>query len=217
MHDVWPDHQKIKTVDDPTIGMTQFGDAAEYHPKLTQKILELEQGSEFRDALVKGACGIKIRDPHRWGIPEATLIHERAVQLFKRMLKTEQAVVDCCWASIYHTGDYCMPHSHVRAVASVLYMLDPGEETPGDPLSGKFCFVDPRMACCCKREPGRMTDVMMPDMVPGSMLIFPAMAVHCVNPYTGKKPRITMTWNLNHGALAGKPSDYWEQKSQPKN
>ena len=30
----------------------------------------------------------------------------------------------------------------------------------------------------------------------GSMIIFPSKLVHCVNPYQGKRPRITFSWDL---------------------
>jgi hypothetical protein len=45
----------------------------------------------------------------------------------------------------------------------------------------------------------------------GSMLIFPAHFVHSVNPYTGKRPRITMSWNINSHALRGSPSEDWKR------
>ena len=51
-----------------------------------------------------------------------------------------------------------------------------------------------------------MTTPYYPQMVPGTMLIWPSEVVHCVTPYVGKRPRITLAWNLSrrHGEL-GQP------------
>ncbi len=37
------------------------------------------------------------------------------------------------------------------------------------------------------------------------MIIFPSAVIHCVNPYTGKTPRVTMSWNINRFSVAGSP------------
>jgi hypothetical protein len=100
-----------------------------------------------------------------------------------------------------------MPHSHCRSIASVLYVLDPGDQDPTDYTSGKFCFADPRIRVCCQNEPGRMTDLLSPALREGSMLLFPSEWVHLVTPYAGTRPRITMSWNFHTEKLAGKPGD----------
>ena len=115
------------------------------------------------------------------------------------------AVIDMSWANIYGQGDYSAPHSHLRATASVVYCVDPGDRDPADDWSGRFCFVDPRLSACCQGEPGHMTNPIMLGMRPGTMLIFPGQAVHCVNPYAGARPRITLSWNINAMALPGVP------------
>jgi hypothetical protein len=201
---VWPQEQALARLDEPTIAVTQFADASRFHPGLIAKILELEKGSAFRGERFPGGCGVKIRDIARWGHEGANLVHARAMELFKRVTGQKTAVVDDCWASIYSTGDDCMPHSHLRAMASVVYLLDPGDESD-DPTSGKLCFADPRLACCCQVEEGRMTNLLVPEMHAGSMIIFPAGVVHCVGIYRGKRPRITMSWNITPEALPGKP------------
>jgi predicted 2-oxoglutarate/Fe(II)-dependent dioxygenase YbiX len=42
-------------------------------------------------------------------------------------------------------------------------------------------------------------------MTAGTMIIFPSQLVHAVNPYTGKRPHITLSWNINKNALPGSP------------
>ena len=107
------------------------------------------------------------------------------------------------WANIYGQGDYSLPHSHLRALASVVYCVDQGDPDPTDPWSGQFCFVDPRLAGCCQSEAGHMTNPIMPGLSTGSMLIFPGQAVHCVGAYGGRRSRMTLSWNINAVALAG--------------
>jgi len=60
---------------------------------------------------------------------------------------------------------------------------------------------------CCNIEPNRMTNVVIPDMRAGSMIMFPGELVHCVNPYAGTRPRITISWNIHTRVLPGKPQD----------
>ena len=66
-----------------------------------------------------------------------------------------------------------------------------------DPNSGLFTFVDPRYGPCCRVEKGHMTNPVRMRLTPGTMLIFPGSMVHCVNPYGGTAPRITLAWNIN--------------------
>ena len=49
----------------------------------------------------------------------------------------------------------------------------------------------------------------MPDLYPGSLLIFPAELIHAVNPYGGERPRITLSWNINLTRLPGDRAEGW--------
>ena len=50
-----------------------------------------------------------------------------------------------------------------------------------------------------------MTTPCAPIMKEGLMIMFPGQVVHCVSPYTGERPRITLSWNVNKTAIAGSP------------
>jgi hypothetical protein len=210
--DVWPEHQQIVAVSDPAIGLTQFTDTDSYHDTLRETILRLERTSSHREKLPRGSCGIKVHHLETWSCPAAQMLTQRAMALFKRVLKTDNAHVDTSWANIYRENDYCMPHSHIRAQASVVYLLDPGDEDPKDRLMGKFYFADPRIAYCCQHHPGHVTRLLIPEMKPGSMIIFPGQVIHSVNPYFGARPRITMSWNINTQAIPGDPRKTFEGK-----
>lgn len=210
--EIWPAGQRIAPAGDPMIGMTQFTDIEAYHATLRDTVLRLERSSSFKDQLPRGSCGTKIYHTEKWSCPAAKLLHERAQAMFKHMLKTDTAYVDDAWANIYHSGDYCVPHSHIRAQAGVVYMLDPGDEEAKDSLSAKFYIADPRVAFCCQHHPGHMTRLLIPDMRSGTMIIFPGQVMHGVNPYFGARPRITLSWNIGKEVIAGDPRKTFEGK-----
>lgn len=204
----WPAQQVLQPIAGSGVVITDFPDLLPYHTQLTQRILALRDDPAFAEAIFKGGCGLKIRNVDRWGNLAANLLQMRALEMFRRVFGATDAVIDSSWASICRRGDYCMPHSHVRAVGSIVYMLEPGESDHDDPAAGRLCFVDPRMPGCCQIEPDRMTHPLLPDLRAGTMVIFPAALVHCVNPYTGATPRITLSWNIHTRALAGSSDSF---------
>ena len=74
-----------------------------------------------------------------------------------------------------------------------------------DPFGGRFCFLDPRLEFCCKSKPGHATRPLFPRVEEGSLIIFPPEFIHLVPPYFGKRPRITMSWDLTDEKLSGSP------------
>jgi hypothetical protein len=202
---VWPQGQKVEACGDPVIRTTRFEDIEQYHPRLIAHILELEREQHQGKQYFRGACGTKFYHPERWNLPEAGLLHARALALFRLVVEQKEAIADLSWANVYRRGDYCMPHSHLRSKASVVYFLENGDSDPGDPLSGRFSFSDPRLPACCSHEPGRMTKPLVPPCPAGTMLIFPSQVVHGVNPYAGTNPRITLSWNISEFRIPGVP------------
>ncbi len=194
---VWPPGLTLGTEGDPTIRLVHIDDVDRYHPQLIATLLELEQQEHRRRSFFRGAGGTKIYDVEQWGSPEADLVAARARRLCQEVLHCDTVVTESSWANIYRAGDYCMPHSHVRCTASVVYFLALGESDPEDPLSGRFFFADDRLAGCCRDQEGCVTNPILPELRAGSMIIFPAQVIHCVNPYTGGGARITLAWNLN--------------------
>lgn len=192
---VWPSGQAIATRGHASIKSTRFADHASYHPQLIDWMRTTAAAGKV-EQLFTGACGLKIRNIQDWPLPEAHLIHARALELYRRVTGHGQAITDTSWGNVLQSGDYCFPHSHLRAQASIVYMLDPGDSGV-DTLAGRFSFVDPRVEACCGEQPGCMTTPLTPEMPPGTMLIFPAQLVHCVSPYHGQRPRLTLAWNLN--------------------
>ena len=203
---VWPEGQQVVAVE-PTIGMTWFADIAQYHGPIVARFLEEEAQARRRAASPGDLRCVKIRRPDLWGLPEFDLLNARAQAFFRHILKTDKAVNDACWANVYRKWSSIGPHSHRRAVASLVYCLDEGDSDPQIPESGRFAIVDPRVKACCQMEEGRMTNPLYPEFRTGAMLIFPSQTVHHVTTYTGERPRITVSWNMNPEALPGSPAD----------
>jgi len=206
---VWPPEQALEMLAPPNMGLVDFADHEQYHPGLIAAILEMERDPRYKDWIFEGGCGTKVRDPHEWGRPAADLIHARAKKFAALALNTDDVIVDDCWANVYRPGNYCMPHSHLRAAASLIYFLDLGDPDE-DPGNGKLYFCDPRIPCCCANEPDRVTQLYMPKVYAGSLVIFPAEYVHGVNPYRGTRPRLTLSWNITLTKLPGNRADGWK-------
>jgi hypothetical protein len=200
---VWPGNTKIEKINELSIFVAEFDDTECYHPALQQAILERETNPQFGLKLFRGACGVKVHHLEQWESAAADLMQQRALALFSAVSAVENPVCDMSWANVYRNGDYCLPHSHCRTEASVVYQLTAGDHDELNPLGGCLSFADPRMKSCCAEEPGRVTSALLPDMVPGMMIIFPSQLMHYVNPYTGDAPRITLSWNISAEKIAG--------------
>ena len=206
---VWPEGQKTEPMSAPLMALTVFADWESYHPALIDATLAAERNPRLRDPIFRGGCGVKVRRLPEWNAPAAALVHARALMFAHHTLSRRPVFADDSWASVYRSGDYCMPHSHLRANVSIVYMLDPGDGDPEDRMAGRFCFADPRIDACCPDEPGRVTQHLMPNLTPGTMLIFASDYLHSVNPYQGRRPRITLSWNITLEQLPGRPGDGW--------
>jgi hypothetical protein len=190
---------------DRRILRAEFDDTAAYHPALIKTILAKERHVRAGHKPNCGACGSKIYNIEQWDCPAARFLNQRINALIKHVCDMPHVLVDLSWASVYRKHDYCMPHSHVRSKLGVVYMLDEGE--PGDrqkdPIGGRLCFVDPRIASSCPEGEGLMTRPFVPNMRPGSVVVFPSGFVHCVPPYTGQKTRITLSWDITDKIMPG--------------
>jgi hypothetical protein len=218
---VWPDGQATEALSAPLMAATQFADFELLHPALIDAVLAAERDPHWRAVLVlqsaampeaaifRGGCGTKVRRISEWGSAAASLVHARALMLAHRTLSRRPVYADDSWASVYRAGDYCMPHSHLRSSVSIVYMLDPGDDDADDPMAGKLCFADPRIDACCPDEPHRVTRHMIPTMTPGTMLIFSSDYLHSVNPYQGRRPRITLSWNFALERPTGRAGEAW--------
>ena len=194
---IWPtDTDVVEITDSPMTYHTNFTDIEKYHDKLKERILELEKQESQTHRMIIG--GSKVRYVDEWDTAEAKLINMRAMAFFCQAVgkDIEDVVATTSWASISRKHEYLAGHSHTDCIASVVYMLEPGNAENKNGLDGRFAITDPRVPGCCNIEEGRVTMEVSPDMNQGSMIIFPSEIVHHVHLYTGDEPRITIAWNF---------------------
>ncbi|MGR3289881.1 MAG: putative 2OG-Fe(II) oxygenase [Paracoccaceae bacterium] len=192
----WPAGQSISRWAGTEIMVTHFADHSAFAEELCEIILERSKDSKLSHQFPEQdqLNAIKVYDFEKWHHPLADMINARAIAMFHRVAKNTSAEIDASWASVYRTGNFAVPHSHIGSIASVLYMLDPGEGA--NDAGGQFLFADPRLKPCCRQQKGFMTTPSAPKIIAGTMLMFPGKAVHMVTPYLGKSPRITLSWDL---------------------
>jgi len=196
----FPERQRVFAPDQSKNYLaTRFADHGRYAPGLVACLLDLAARPPFSQQYGRHLGGTKLYDPASWSDPAGAFLDARALAFYRRATGREGGSIQQGWANVYRSGDYIVPHSHTEADMSVVYMLDPGDEDPAEPTSGRFCFADPRWELCCQVEPGRLSNTIAPPLQPGSTLIFPSEAVHFVHPYLGRRPRITLSWNIRHG------------------
>lgn len=194
-HDVWPKKlEVIRLNDSPPMFYTNFKDFQEIKEPLVQRALELEKDSEFTHRMRIG--GSKVARIFDWGIPEADLLHARALEFFSKGVGYPNPKINACWASISRKNEYLSPHAHHRSVGSVVYMLQEGDVVEDKKSDGVLAFLDPRIPACCTVDDDCPTQEVAPNMVEGAMVLFPSNLIHYVHPYTGDKPRITIAWDL---------------------
>ena len=108
-------------------------------------------------------------------------------------------------------GDGNLPHGHAGAYWSGVYWIDDGD-ADGDPAVGGLLeladprgilptMVAPHLRCAieaCAGEGGGQS--VTPRA--GTMVLFPAWLIHGVTPYAGRRPRISVAFNLSPGGAA---------------
>ncbi|MDX1964871.1 MAG: putative 2OG-Fe(II) oxygenase [Pirellulales bacterium] len=198
----WHPQQPIQNLGDPRIFGTVFQDAPLFHPELVEYICR-KAATVPRNKRAVG--GRKVRDAETWNLPGMQLITWRVLQFYRQALNLSDAYVVDRWANVMVDRDYSTPHSHYDTESAVLYILDPGDEDLEEPMDGNFEIIDSRIPLCCPYQPERPIRGISPKLVPGMMIVFPAEYLHHVRPYSGRRPRITMAWNVNPGPM---PPDF---------
>ena len=203
---IWPNDLKLFKFDEEVF-FTVNSDLVELQQPLIDAILQAESRKlDPEDRQSPGQGGNRVRDLHTLDVPLFDLLNERAKRLFMQVTGNKTAVVDDCWANVFRDGYYAMPHSHKRSIASIVLALDSGHEddAKNDILNGLLMFADPRMKRCCPDKPGYVSSpAVVTREPPGRMIIFPSHYTHQVTPYRGRRPRISIAWNLNPHEVPG--------------
>jgi uncharacterized protein (TIGR02466 family) len=107
------------------------------------------------------------------------------------------------WATLCRMGAYHAPHSHPDSAWSGVYYVDPGSDSPGQPLSGILEFLDPRAGVEAVTAPGDpYGEPFRVRPQAGLLVIFPSWLYHWVHPYAGLTPRIAISFNATPAPVA---------------
>ena len=101
------------------------------------------------------------------------------------------------WANVSRYGAFNKVHNHPLSQISAVYYVDSGDPTTDEfPESGTFEFLDPRpnveMSAIPGESSGRAITIQPID---GRLVVFPSWLYHRVNPYFGKRERISISFN----------------------
>lgn len=100
------------------------------------------------------------------------------------------------WANVNRRGHYNQIHTHPDSTWSAVYYADAGDPPPEDnEFAGALTLHSPNLA---------MTNTFFTRVLPnrkfirpesGLMVLFPSFLQHCVEPYEGERPRISLAFN----------------------
>ena len=100
------------------------------------------------------------------------------------------------WANVNRDGDYNNLHIHPGATWSGVYYVDLGDPAPAGVPSGAITFASPLLAA----SHGFFASALPPQVTltpqAGLMILFPSYLQHFVHPYRGRRPRISIAFNL---------------------
>ena len=102
------------------------------------------------------------------------------------------------WAMVMEAGHYSAPHHHGDAQWACVFYADAGDApSAASSPAGMLTFLDPRGGRMGP-DPLDLFEVRQ-DLRPkdGLLLFFPAWLQHHVHPYTGSRPRVSVSCNLS--------------------
>lgn len=156
-------------------------------------------------------------DMMSWGGAEAAELVRRTIALARLVSNPEvngrrfdelKFVIEM-WANVSGYGASNHVHVHSRSIWSCVLYVDPGGDGPeGDDTEaygGEFFFEDPRFPLISMYDPGYgfvgkdgKPQALFPQVRPkrGDILLFPSWLRHGVQPYLGKRERISIAINL---------------------
>ena len=144
-------------------------------------------------------------DYRNWGGKHAQELMDRAAamvmhasnQIYATYRRGERSSWSIAmWANIYNKGDFHRSHSHPGATWSGAYYVDPGSEDKENPYSGTLALFNPNTSAPMSfyRSAVPMRYIVHPE--PGLMVIWPSYLLHMMHPYTGRRARVSITFNV---------------------
>ena len=100
------------------------------------------------------------------------------------------------WSNVYGPGYYHRNHCHPGSTWSGIYFVDPGNPDPTNTHGGAVALINPNLGAPMSfyRAAIPMRYIIHPE--PGLMVVWPSYVLQMVHPYTGRRPRITVSFNV---------------------
>lgn len=100
------------------------------------------------------------------------------------------------WANVNRPGDFNREHTHGMSTWSGTYYVDPGDPPAEAEHGTALEITDP-----CRERTHSFFPTLLPPGIyirpePGLMVLFPGYMPHMVFPHRGKRPRISIAFNL---------------------
>ena len=147
------------------------------------------------------------KDYHKWaGKRDRVLLNriaesiKQATQLIHDIYRHEEDHTEwsiAMWSNVYSPGDYHRNHCHPGSTWSGIYFVDPGNPDPNNAQSGAVALINPNLGAPMSfyRAAIPMRYIIHPE--PGLMVMWPSYILQMVHPYTGRRPRITVSFNVH--------------------
>ena len=147
-------------------------------------------------------------DVHTWHYPEVERLLEFISEAVTELTKLSTGAADenmsanstyIAWANILRKGGYHKAHTHPGCTWSGVYYIESGLDDsidiPED--AGSIEFFDPRHGVEMVPTPGNPFGQRIGFTAEnGRLLCFPAWLRHTVNPYMGKRERVSIAFNV---------------------
>jgi uncharacterized protein (TIGR02466 family) len=100
------------------------------------------------------------------------------------------------WANVNRAGDFNREHIHGMSTWSGTYYVDDGEPPAAEEYGTALEITDPSAQRSSTFFPAILPPGIFIKPRPGLMVLFPSYAPHMVMPHRGKRPRISIAFNL---------------------
>ena len=182
----------------------------------------LERERVERGVVVSNQGGWHSAEFHSWCGPAGLALLDGARGLADEMTAVDPrgglrpARVDwrvAAWANVNRAGESNRPHGHAGSYWSGVYWIDDGGADSDPTAGGLLELADPRgilptmvaphLRCAIEACAGEGGGHAVTPLA-GTMVLFPAWLIHSVTPYAGRRPRISVAFNLSPGGGAAR-------------
>ena len=144
-------------------------------------------------------------DFHQWAGEQGQKIIQRVAEMVKHATAEIYATFSgqerstwtiAMWANVNRRGNYNRLHVQPGSTWSGTYIVDTGLDDKNDTTSGVIGLINPNLAQAMSfyRNAIPMRYIVRPE--PGLMMVWPSYIAQMVYPHGGKRPRVSISFNV---------------------